>query len=101
MLSVFFISCQNTGKKTDAVYGSDSALTEIPDSSITRTETTVSTKAVIALTANALQVVREPSGSTTELPVGMEMDQVLDVVSKVFATKIPEPQLNSECGAGP
>ncbi|MGB4398986.1 MAG: hypothetical protein WBJ10_06420, partial [Daejeonella sp.] len=42
-----------------------------------------------------------PSGSTTELPVGMEMDQVLDVVSKVFATKIPEPQLNSECGAGP
>ena len=101
ILFVFLISCQNTGKQTEAVSGSDSVHTDIPDSSIAVTEIPVSGQAVLALTVNALQVVKKPSGSTTELPIGMEMDQVLDVVSKVFAIEIPKPQVNSECGAGP
>tara|TARA_R100000935_G_scaffold10692_1_gene21367 strand:+ start:30159 stop:30839 length:681 start_codon:yes stop_codon:yes gene_type:complete len=60
-----------------------------------------SEKPLLAITSNALQVVSRPSGSTTELPLGMEMGELNRIVAKVLNAQIPQPQVNSECGAGP
>lgn len=60
-----------------------------------------SEKPLLAITSNALQVVSRPSGRTTELPIGMEMGELSRIVAKVLNAQIPEPKVNSECGAGP
>jgi len=60
-----------------------------------------SEKPLLAITSNALQMVSRPSGSTTELPLGMEMGELSRIVGKVLNAQVPEPQINSECGAGP
>lgn len=103
ILAVFFLSCQNTSKQaeTEVVNENDSLLTDTTDTFKVKTESAVPVHAVLALTSNALQVVNQPSGSTRDIPMGMEMDKVLEVVSKVLADEIPEPQVNTECGAGP
>ncbi|CAM4279068.1 hypothetical protein GILI108418_13000 [Gillisia limnaea] len=59
-----------------------------------------SEKPLLVITSNALQIVSRPSGSTTELPTGMEMGELSKIVANVLNTEIPEPQVNSECGAG-
>ena len=103
LLSIFFISCQNTNKKSEAetVSGEDPVLRDSIDPSEKIPENPAQSKPVMALTSNALQLVKRPSGSTTELPVGMEMDKILEIVSNVLEVSIPELQVNSECGAGP
>lgn len=100
---IFFLSCQNTRHPSDTELRSenDSFPKESPDTSKIPVESAVSGRSILALTSNALQVVSPTSGSTHEIPLGMEMDKVLKVVSEVLGTEIPDPQVNSECGAGP
>ena len=59
------------------------------------------TATFIGITSNALQIINAETGSTTELPVGMKMDELLKILENVLKSEIPEAQVNSECGAGP
>ena len=56
---------------------------------------------LLALTANALQLVSQPNGSTTEIPFGMPLEQLVEIVNKVLQVPVTSMGINSECGAGP
>lgn len=103
VLSVCCVACQNVHNKADTEkhISSDTVLTRdtIKNSDLLKGPDTAG--ALLAITSNALQVVRLPSGSTSEIPVGMEMNQVLETVARVLEVEIPRLQVNSECGAGP
>ena len=57
-------------------------------------------KSTIALSANALQIVNQASGSTREIAFGMPLKQLVEIVEKVLKSK-STINMNSECGAGP
>ncbi|AIZ63595.1 hypothetical protein PK28_07640 [Hymenobacter sp. DG25B] len=58
-------------------------------------------KQSVALTSNALQLVAQPSGSTTEIPLGMPQEELVALLNKVLAQKVASVGINSECGVGP
>jgi len=99
------MGCQNNSKvseeKTTQI--SEEKIQTINTSKQTEEAVNSSTseKPLLAITSNALQVVSRPSGSTTELPIGMEMGELSRIVAKILNAPIPEPQVNLECGAGP
>lgn len=99
ILTLIFVNCQNNSK------GSDTAIpVEIEDSlymPAEETKTLSIEKPTLTITSNALQLVDRTTGSTKELPTGMEMSKIVGIVNSVFGSKMPEPQINSECGAGP
>lgn len=55
----------------------------------------------LVLASNALQILNEETGSTTDLLFGMEVDQLEDIVSTTLESDFKGRQLNTECGAGP
>ena len=71
---------------------------KIPDNAAT-----VETKSThgLILTSNALQVVNKNTGSTSEIPFGKPLDQMIEVVNNVLQSKPKSMGVNSECGAGP
>lgn len=101
-LSIFMVGCQNSNKSSEAEPEQLNQIDTIEkiDSSEDTLKSGDHLQAKLALTSNALQVVKLPSGSTSELGIGMEMETVLEIVSNVLGYEIPEPQVNSECGAG-
>lgn len=58
-------------------------------------------KSVLILSANALQIMNEETGSTTDLLFGMELDQLVDIVDNTVDTKVQRVQVNTGCGAEP
>ena len=54
----------------------------------------------LALSANAIQLVNQTTGSTKEMSFGMPFEQTIATIEKVLNAK-PTVNINSECGAGP
>ncbi|OAQ38232.1 hypothetical protein A5893_15660 [Pedobacter psychrophilus] len=54
----------------------------------------------LALSPNALQLVNQNTGATTEMSFGMQFDDAVETLEKVLKLK-PSVGINSECGAGP
>ncbi len=55
----------------------------------------------LALTSNALQVVNSSTGSTSEIAFGKPLDELVEMMNKIFDDKAASIGINSECGAGP
>lgn len=64
---------------------------------------TVETKSThgLILTSNALQVVNINTGSTSEIPFGKPLDEMIEIITNVLQSKPKTIGINSECGAGP
>lgn len=58
-------------------------------------------KPTLALTSNALQVVSQPRGTTTEIALGMPLEQVVATVTKVLQLPVKSQGVNGECSVGP
>lgn len=56
---------------------------------------------VLVLETNALQLLNEETGSTTDLLFGMEIDQLVDIVNTTIKSEYKGSGINNECGAGP
>ncbi len=56
---------------------------------------------VLVLETNALQLLNEETGSTTDLLFGMEIDQLVDIVNTTIKSEYIGSTINTECGAGP
>ena len=102
IISAITISaCQNNTKNTT---NSDSTLNN--ESSVVAKSDTIKqierqeVKSTIALSANAIQIVNQTSGSTKEIAFGMPLEQLVEIVENVLKSK-PTINMNSECGAGP
>jgi len=102
IISAITISaCQNNTKNTS---NSDSTLNN-ESSVVAKTDTIKQierqeVKSTIALSANAIQVVNQSTGSTREIALGMPLVQLVEIVEKVLKSK-STINMNSECGAGP
>ena len=102
IISAITISaCQNNIKNNS---NSNSALNN--DSLVIKKTDTIKqiktqeVKFAIALSANAIQLVNQSTGSTREIAFGMPLKQLIEIVEKVLESK-PTIIVNSECGAGP
>ena len=102
IISAITISaCQNNIKNNS---NSNSALNN--DSLVIKKTDTIKqiktqeVKFAIALSANAIQLVNQGTGSTREIAFGMPLKQLVEIVEKVLESK-PTIIVNRECGAGP
>ena len=99
--AITIIACQNNTQNTT---NSDSTLNK--DSLVIAKTDTIKqieiqeVKSTIALSANAIQIVNQTSGSTKEIAFGMRLEQLVEIVENVLKSK-PTINMNSECGAGP
>ena len=57
-------------------------------------------KSTIALSANAIQIVNQTSGSTKAIAFGLTLEKLVEIVENVLKSK-STINMNSECGAGP
>ncbi|MEO5907518.1 MAG: hypothetical protein ABIQ11_12380, partial [Saprospiraceae bacterium] len=55
----------------------------------------------LALTSNALQLVNQSSGSTTELAFGLPFDELVSLLNNILQSGVASSGVNAECGAGP
>ena len=107
LLQLFIISaiavsaCENSIKSnsnSDSTFNNDSLVIGKTDT-IKQIEIQ-EVKSTIALSANAIQIVNQTSGSTKEIAFGMQLEQLVEIVENVLKSK-PTINMNSECGAGP
>lgn len=56
---------------------------------------------LLALTSNALQLVNQQTGATREIPFGMPLGQLVEMVNEVLQAEPKSIGINAECGAGP
>lgn len=55
----------------------------------------------LVLTTNALQLLNEETGASTDLLFGMELDQVVEIINTTIDSKFNDTQINSKCDEGP
>lgn len=115
-ITMFSFSCNNSKQKTDKASG-DTLKTitlTLPDASGSAAMEKEDIKAAdvkalpentiqqsLVLSSNALQLVNQQTGSSTEINFGIALDQMLAMLNKVLQNKVSSIQVNSECGAGP
>ncbi|MEP6260606.1 MAG: hypothetical protein ABJ092_03430 [Gillisia sp.] len=99
LLSIFTTGCKQRTGNSENILPSEKTADSLQKEQIERREGETAT--FIGITSNALQLINAETGSTTELPVGMNMDELLEIIENILKTEIPEAQVNSECGAGP
>ncbi|MBG6185722.1 hypothetical protein [Flavobacterium sp. CAN_S2] len=108
LLSVIVIGCQNKDNNTskipvtptiqDTVSNMEESKEKIPDSiAIVESKSTHG----LILTSNALQVINKNTGSTSEIPFGKPLDQMIEIINNVLQSKPTTIGINNECGAGP
>jgi hypothetical protein len=102
-LPIFLLSCQ--GKTNIAATREANTIAEVTDSTIQSPVLADTTDYslegyLLALTSEGLQLVHEETGKTTDLPYGMPEEELIPILNTVLNEKT-DPQLNSECGAGP
>ena len=108
LLFAILIGCENKDKNSlpipitndaqDTVIIAEESKEKIPDSTaIVETKITQG----LILTSNALQVINKNTGSTSEIPFGKPLDQMIEIVNNVLQSKPKSIGVNSECGAGP
>ena len=107
LIQIFIISaititgCQNKIKNnsnSDSTSNNDSLV--IAKSDTIKQIEIQEVKFAIALSANAIQIVNQTSGSTKEIAFGMPLEKLVEIVENVLKSK-PTINMNSECGAGP
>ena len=99
LLSILTSGCKQSTGNSENILPSEKTADSLQKEPVERGEGETTT--IIGITANALQLINAETGSTTELPLGMKMDELLEIIENVLKTEIPEAQENSECGAGP
>lgn len=93
------ISCQNEGKQNSE---QDAGI--LPAEGIgsdRKFEEPEREEPVLVIATNALQLLNEETGATTDLLFGMEIDQLVEIVNTTVKSNYKGEQINSECGAGP
>jgi hypothetical protein len=90
---------ENTIEKDSLVtIKSDTLVTIKPDSIIQKQPEKV--QFALALSPNALQMVNQTTGSTTEISFGTSFKQTVKSITSILNSS-PKVNINSECGAGP
>ncbi len=90
---------ENTIEKDSLVtIKSDTLVTIKPDSIIQKQPEKV--QFALALSPNALQMVNQTTGSTTEISFGTSFNQTVKSITSILNSS-PKVNINSECGAGP
>ncbi|WP_224996101.1 hypothetical protein [Cesiribacter sp. SM1] len=108
LLSVSMLSCrerENTNGHATTTQTANDTLSRGAENPADTTEETMpagaQTQKLLALTADALQIVDQQTGSTALLSFGMPQDQLIGIVSRVLQAPAKDTGINSECGAGP
>lgn len=108
LLSAILIGCKNrdnNSSQSPVTNDTQTTITIVKESKekIPDSAATVETKSThgLILTSNALQVVNKNTGSTSEIPFGKPLDQMIEVVNNVLQSKQKSIGVNSECRAGP
>jgi hypothetical protein len=83
----------------DSVQAVESGLSKIVDT--VDADSSEKNPQILALTANALQLVDLRSGSTREISFGMPFNQLVRIVSRVVNSEPSSVGVNTDCGAGP
>ena len=108
LLYVIVIGCQNKDHNSskipvkptiqDTLSIMEESKEKIPDSiAIVESKSTHG----LILTSNALQIINKNTGSTSEIPFGKPLDQMIEIINNVLQSKPKTIGINSECGAGP
>ena len=115
-ITTFLFSCNNSEQKTDKSSRDTTKITTLTqaDTSSSAAMEKENSKAAeektlpentiqqsLVLTSNALQLVNQQTGSSTEINFGISLDQMVAMLNKVLQNKVSSIQVNSECGAGP
>lgn len=98
ILSVLIFSCND--KKTESVEN-DAGILPVEGVGIDKPPIETKKPSALVLTTNALQLLNEETGSSTDLLFGMELDQVVDIINTTIDSKFKETQINARCGEGP
>lgn len=90
--SLIFLSCQSNEEK----------IANIPQQAIQQEtlQKGVKNKQSLVLTAQALQLVDQITGSSNELPFGTPENQLIEIINNATQSKVVSIGVNAECGAG-
>ena len=94
IFSFMLLSCQTDEKKI----ANSTQQSEIKKGTLTKAE---KSKQSLVLTAHALQLVHQITGSSNELPFGTPENQLTDIINNTLESKAVNISVNTECGAGP
>ena len=105
-------ACKLSDKKNKITGNADTVIISGTENQLIKKDSTNKTIAVdtliikmptqlLALTSNALQIVNGKTGSTSEIPFGKPLDELVELIDKILQTKVSSIVINSECGAGP
>jgi hypothetical protein len=96
---ICFTACQNSNQKnTQKNVVEDNLEVLVIDS--TEITTPKEIQFSLALSPNAIQIINQNNGSTTEISFKTPLKQTIETVERVLKAK-PSIGINSECGAGP
>lgn len=96
LFSLTFISCQpfeKTKQSTNEIQHAEFQKDMLPKSE--------TNKQSLVLTADALQLVDQITGSINELPFGTPQNQLIEIINNNLQSKAVSIGVNAECGAGP
>ncbi len=103
LLTFILYGCQNNSKISVDVKSTEDTLQKentnegTPNPSVEAN----SSEQILVLTSDALQLVDEASGSTSEIAFGTPFDKVVALLNKVLQSNVDGTDVNNECGAGP
>jgi hypothetical protein len=107
LILVVLNSCQqNKRTQKENAIEKDTLVTIKPDTLVTaKPDSTIKKKLekakyALALSPNALQMVNQTTGSTTEISFGTSFKQTVKSIASILNSS-PKININSECGAGP
>ncbi len=94
ILSLIFIRCQSSEKKNE----NSSQQSEAYQAILPKAEIN---KQSLVLTADALELVDQITGSSNVLPFGTPQNQMTELINNNLQSKAVSIGVNTECGAGP
>lgn len=93
-ISLIFLSCQSCENKIEK----SPQQSEVYQGILPKAEIN---KQSLVLTADALELVDQISGSSNELPFGTPQNQITEIINNALQSKAVSIGVNTECGAGP
>lgn len=93
-LSLIFLSCQSCEKKIEK----SPQQSEVYQGILPKAEINMQS---LVLTADALELVDQITGSSNELPFGTPENQLTEIINNALQSKAVSIGVNTECGAGP
>lgn len=110
LVAICLYSCQT---KTNTLKNNDSILIDNLEDTVQSSQKIASassrdstradllSKQFLVLISNGIQIVNEQNGSSREISFGIDLNQMIEIVSKVLEMKPRSLGINQECGAGP